>query len=106
VGSNEFGLTRLFEYLANIKNYPTPLRAASCVSGIAEESIKNLLSQGNPYVVIGDKIHVQEVKKVDKVVHKVSVFVLQQIHDNCGINYICEDGKITAVAMEDGHELQ
>lgn len=39
------GLARLFIYLANIKNFPTPLKAAAIVSGIPEEDMGKAIGE-------------------------------------------------------------
>lgn len=42
---NANGLARLFIYLANIKSFPTPLKAAAIVSGIPEEDMEKAIGQ-------------------------------------------------------------
>lgn len=66
MGSNEVGLARLFIYLANIKSFPTPLRAASCVSGMDEDEIKNFINNcpSNFTVKDDNKIYLKEMRKV------------------------------------------
>jgi len=51
------GIARLYEYLAHVRSFPTPLRFAAVVSGIPDEDVKRVL-KGSPYFTVldGDKI--------------------------------------------------
>jgi len=47
------GIARLYEYLAHVRTFPTPVRVAALVSGIPDKDVKRVL-EGSPYFTILD----------------------------------------------------
>lgn len=57
------GISRLFRFLANKKQYPVPIRAAACVSGLPDKTISGILGntrQFLDYRVYGNYIYLKE----------------------------------------------
>ncbi len=67
------GISRLFEFLANKKQFPVPVKAAACISGVPEKTIAGILGTTRSftdYQVYGNYIYLKEeltppLKKVD-----------------------------------------
>ncbi len=52
---NDSGISRLYTFLANVKNFPTPLQFAAITAGISEEEVRHALER-TPLAVVGDQI--------------------------------------------------
>lgn len=63
MNSNGVALARLFIYLANIKQFPTSVKAASIVAGMNQDDIEQALSS-TIYNVSNGKVYCEGVKKV------------------------------------------
>lgn len=61
----ESGIARLFNFLAAKKQFPVPVTAAACVSGVPERTIIGILGTTRnfmDYQVRDDKIYLKEVQ--------------------------------------------
>lgn len=55
ITQNDSGISRLYTFLANVKNFPTPLQFAAITAGISEEEVRHALER-TPLAVVGDQI--------------------------------------------------
>lgn len=55
IGNDECGISRLYTFLANVKNFPTPVQFAAITAGISEQEVRHALDR-TPLAVVGDQI--------------------------------------------------
>ena len=108
----EVSLFRLYKYLAHLKSFPTPLRAASVVSGIDETNIGMLLNRTSDvagYVVIVNSIYnIREVNNMglkldrDEIMNlgKVTIHKATQKYLSDHIALVCHDGQPVQMDVE------
>lgn len=123
----ESGISRLYTYLANVKNYPTPVRAASCISGVPEEMIPEILKEAGQligYEVKGDRIYLTEtihdfvngsnekiiiyqnlrrsepMKNNEYPLDTMTLEEAQRLHTEKGMILLCEDGHVVGMFRE------
>ena len=123
----ESGIARLYSYLANVKNFPVMVRAASCISGVPEDMIPEILKEAGQligYEVKDDRIYLTEtihdfvngskynitiyqntrrsepMKNNEYPLDTTTLEEAQKLHTEKGMILLCEDGHVIDMFRE------
>lgn len=93
------GVARLYEVLAHVRSFPTPIRPVAIMAGISEDDLRELIAP-SLYAVIDEQIqHVNAMKHLEC----VSIGDMDHMYRTNGVAAYVKDGRIAWLHV-DGYE--